>query len=420
MKNIKENEGNCKMRLKDKKILVGITGGIAAYKACDLVSQLVKDGADVRVIMTEAAQKFITPITFSALTGNPTAVHMFETKENIPHIELVQDAHMLAVVPATANIIGKFASGIADDLLSSLLLAATCPIFFAPAMNVNMYQNPAVQSNISRLKKMGVFIMEPDVGYLVCGTSGKGRLPAPTQIFEKIHSILESDKPLNGYNVMVTAGGTRESIDPVRYIGNRSSGKMGYALAEAAKGLGANVTVISTIEADSYVDKHTVVETAVEMYKEVLDNHTEQDIIIMAAAVADYMPVDIQENKIKKTSDELIIKLQKTPDILAALGLKKGDRILVGFAAETEDLARFAMDKLIKKNADLIVANDVSNPEIGFSSENNQVSIFDKNGCVSKSDLLPKSEIANIIINSIMELDLFKKLKERKGVDDHG
>ena len=406
------------MKLKDKKILVGVTGGIAAYKACDLVSQLVKNGADVRVIMTEAAQKFVAPLTFSALTGNPTSVHMFETKENIPHIELIQDAHMLAVVPATANIIGKFANGIADDLLSSLLLAATCPIFFAPAMNINMYQNSAVQSNISRLKKMGTFVMEHDEGYLACGTTGKGRLPAPTEIFAEICSILNPDKSLQGYNVMVTAGGTREPVDPVRYIGNRSSGKMGYALAEAAMKLGATVTVISTIEnLDCYVDKHIVVETAEEMYQEVLSNNTEQDIIIMAAAVADYMPINIQENKIKKTSDELIIKLQKTPDILLALGLKKGDRILVGFAAETEELAKFAMDKLIKKNVDLIVANDVSNPEIGFSSENNQVTIFDKDGYITRSDLLPKTEIANIIINKIMDLDLFKKLKEQKGED---
>jgi len=401
------------MKLKNKKILVGVTGGIAAYKACDLVSQLVKDGADVRVIMTESAQNFIAPTTFSALTGNPTSIHMFETKENIPHIELIQDAHMLAVVPATANIIGKFANGIADDLLSSLLLAATCPIFFAPAMNINMYQNAAVQSNISRLKQRGIFVMEPDVGYLACGTVGKGRLPAPVKIFEEIYNIIEPEKPLSGYKVMITAGGTREPIDPVRYIGNRSSGKMGYALAEAARKLGAAVTVISTVEkSDCYVDKHIVVETAVEMYEEVLNNYTEQDIIIMAAAVADYMPLDIQINKIKKTSDELIIKLQKTPDILSALGLKKDNKILVGFAAETEDLSKFAMEKLIKKNADLIVANDVSNPEIGFSSENNQVAIFDRNGCITRSDLLPKLEIANIIINKIMDLDLFKKLKE--------
>ncbi|MBS3970447.1 MAG: bifunctional phosphopantothenoylcysteine decarboxylase/phosphopantothenate--cysteine ligase CoaBC [Clostridia bacterium] len=409
------------MKLIDKKILVGVTGGIAAYKTCDLVSQLVKNGADVRVIMTESAQKFIAPITFSALTGNPTSIHMFDTKENIPHIELVQNAHMLAVVPATANIIGKFANGIADDLLSSLLLAATCPIFFAPAMNINMYQNAAVQSNISRLKKMGIFIMEPDVGYLACGTSGKGRLPAPVKIFEEICNILEPKGPLCGCNVLVTAGGTREPIDPVRYIGNRSSGKMGYALAGAARKLGANVTVISTIEKpDYYLDKHIVVETAEEMYKEVLNNYAEQDIIIMAAAVADYMPINIQENKIKKTSDELIIKLKRTPDILSDLGLNKGDKILVGFAAETEELEKFAMDKLVKKNADLIIANDVSNPKIGFSSENNQVAIFDRTGCVTRSDLLPKTEIADIIINKIIDLDLFKKLKEQKGVDNHG
>lgn len=409
------------MKLKDKKILVGVTGGIAVYKTCELVSQLVKNGADVRVIMTESAQKFITPITFSALTGNPTSIHMFDDKENIPHIELVQSANMLAVVPATANIIGKFANGIADDLLSSLLLAATCPIFFAPAMNINMYQNPAVQCNISVLKKRGIFIMEPDVGYLACGTIGKGRLPDPAKIFEEICNILEPKGSLSGYNVLVTVGGTKEPIDPVRYIGNRSSGKMGYALADTARKLGANLTVISTIEKPAnFVGKHIVVETAEEMYKEVLNNYTQQDIVIMAAAVADYTPIKMEENKIKKTSDELIIKLKKTPDILATLGLNKGNRILVGFAAETEELDNFAMDKLIKKNADLIIANDVSNPKIGFASEYNQVTIFDRTGCVTRSDLLPKKEIAKIIINKIMDLDLFKKLKEQKGVDNHG
>ncbi|KUO52447.1 MAG: hypothetical protein APF76_05280 [Desulfitibacter sp. BRH_c19] len=408
------------MKLKNKKLLVGVTGGIAAYKSCELVSLLVKNGADVRVIMTEAAQKFVSPVTFSALTNNPTSVHLFGNKENIPHIELVQNADMLAVVPATANIIGKLANGIADDLLSSLLLAANCPVFIAPAMNINMYQNMAVQSNISKLKNRGIFIMDPDEGHLACGTIGKGRLPDPSRIFKELCSILEPQRLFSGLNVLVTAGGTREPIDPVRYIGNRSSGKMGYALAEVAKDLGANVTIISTVEnRKCKLDRHISVETAQEMYQQVLQNYQVQDIIIMAAAVADYMPTFIHDDKIKKTADELIVKLTKTPDILSILGSQKNDKILVGFAAETEELEKSAMNKLVRKNVDLIVANDVSNAAIGFSSENNQVSIFDRNGIIVKSKLLPKTEIAKLILNTIAKLDLFKKTIIRKGVDNN-
>lgn len=408
------------MKLKGKRILVGVSGGIAAYKSCELVSLLVKNGANVRVIMTEAAQKFVAPVTFSALTNNPTSTHMFDGNKSIPHIELVQDVDMLAVVPATANIIGKLANGIADDLLSSLLLAANCPVFFAPAMNISMYTNMAVQNNISILKSRGIIIMEPDEGYLACGTSGKGRLPEPFRIFQEMCSILEPQKIFSGLNILVTAGGTREPIDPVRYIGNRSSGKMGYAIAETAKNLGANVTIISTVDNINYnLNKHITVETAQEMYQQVLQNYGAQDIIIMAAAVADYMPTTIKDNKIKKTSDELIIKLTKTPDILQTLGLQKGNKILVGFAAETEELEKSAMDKLVRKNIDLVVANDVSNQSIGFSSENNQVTIFDKTGICFKSELLPKVEIAKIILNKIAQLELFKKTRVLKGVDNH-
>lgn len=402
------------MNLKNKRIIVGVTGGIAAYKSCDLVSKLVKTGADIRVVMTESAQNFVSPTTFSALTGNPTSVHMFDSKESIPHIELVHSADLLVVVPATANIIGKMANGIADDLLSTMLLAASCPVFFAPAMNINMYKHPAVQNNIQKLRGYGVLIREPDEGYLACGTTGKGRLPSTEVLFNDICSILKENRDLEGYKVLVTAGGTQEPIDPVRYIGNRSSGKMGYSIAEIAKNKGAEVTLVTTLERELEVDKLVKVMTAQEMYKQVINLASQHDIIIMAAAVADYMPVEVKDQKIKKHEDQMLIKLKKTPDILANLGKIKDNMILVGFAAETENLEEYAMEKLKKKNLDFIIANDVSDSKIGFHSDYNQVSIFDCNGLVHKSERLPKLEIAKIIWDTILHNECFKNKQKKK------
>jgi phosphopantothenoylcysteine decarboxylase/phosphopantothenate--cysteine ligase len=253
-----------KMVLENKKFIVGVTGGIAAYKSCELVSKLVKSGAEVRVVMTHSALKFVSPVTFSALTGNPVSFDMFNSKENIPHIELVSDADLLAVIPATANIIGKLANGIADDLLSTMLLAANCPVFMAPAMNINMYNHPSVQSNIRELIRMGIHIIEPEEGHLACGTTGKGRLPSPESLFREIKSYFVKETDLKGFRVLITAGGTKEPIDPVRYIGNHSSGKMGYALARTAKNRGAKVTLISTVDKEIAVDQFIKAKTCIE------------------------------------------------------------------------------------------------------------------------------------------------------------
>ncbi|MEW6623182.1 MAG: bifunctional phosphopantothenoylcysteine decarboxylase/phosphopantothenate--cysteine ligase CoaBC [Bacillota bacterium] len=403
--------------LKGKNIIIGVTGGIAAYKACELVSSLVKSGADVRVVMTEAAQKFVSPITFSALTHNPTVTDMFSANKSIPHIELLEKADMLAVVPATANIIGKLANGIADDCLSTFLLAAVCPVVIAPAMNINMYQHAAVQHNISLLKSRGIHIIEPSEGYLACGTKGKGRLPDVSILYKEMIDILQQKKDLMGIRVLVTAGGTREPIDPVRYISNRSSGKMGYAIAECAKARGAEITMITTVHNPINVDRLIQVETAQEMYEKVLAYYYEHDIIIMAAAVADYTCMEISSSKIKKKDDILDIKLIKTPDILAELGEIKKDKILVGFAAETDDIECSAMKKLNSKNLDLIVANDVSQKDIGFGSDNNQVSIFNHNGLIIKTPCLTKKKISDIILDTILETDSFIVLRNKKRSD---
>ncbi len=388
------------MELLNKKVLIGVTGGIAAYKTCDLIGKLKKAGAKIQVVMTESAQQFVSPVTFSALTGTKTHTGMFSGSGEIPHIELAQGTDLFAVIPATANIIGKYANGIADDLLSTALLAANCPVLFAPAMNVQMYNNCFVQCNLEKLKENGVVVLEPEVGKLACGSMGKGRLPSTDSLYREIVKVFKAECDLQGLNVMVTAGGTKEAIDPVRYIGNRSSGKMGHALAQKAKDRGAKVLLISSSDIQApKVDRLIRVESAEEMHDVAMANYEQQNLVLMAAAVADYKPCKTHDSQIKKHSDSLIIELKKTVDILAAMGNIKTHQFLVGFAAETENLEASAMNKLMKKNLDLIVANDVSKPESVFGSDYNQVMILSKNGVEFQSKRCTKLEIANMILD---------------------
>ncbi|MEN6413659.1 MAG: bifunctional phosphopantothenoylcysteine decarboxylase/phosphopantothenate--cysteine ligase CoaBC [Veillonellales bacterium] len=393
--------------LTNLKIVLGVTGGIASYKAVELVSRLKKAGASVHVIMTEAATKFVTPLTFREISGNPVVTSMWTESPawNVEHIALANLADLFAVVPATANIIGKIANGIADDMLSTTIMATQAPVLLAPAMNSNMYLNAIVQQNLARLKQSGYHIIEPDWGKLACGTEGPGRLPEPSVIFEKITSLYRAAHTFAGKKILVTAGGTREPIDPVRYIGNRSSGKMGYALATAAAARGAEVILISgptslPDPAGVFV-KH--IETAQEMRQAVLAEYDRMDIIIKAAAVADYRPMSPSVHKIKKADETLTLTLEKNPDILLELGQKKQHQILIGFAAETQELIGNASLKLAKKNLDMVIANDVTLPGAGFNSDTNIVKILYRDGRIEELPQLPKQEIAERILEKVFE-----------------
>lgn len=394
--------------LQDKIIVVGITGGIAAYKAADLVSRLRKAGVKVHVIMTPHACHFVSPLTFQSLSANPVHVEMFgESKFNgIDHIELAQKAHLLVIAPATANIIAKAANGLADDLLSTVLLARKGPVLFVPAMNEQMYLNPVTQANLAKLKGLGYRVMDPGVGFQACGAQGPGRMAEPAEIFTECSSILNDNKLLNGKTVMVTAGGTQEAIDPVRYIGNRSSGKMGYALARVAAEFGARVILISgpvALEPPEGVE-FIPVGSAMEMFKAVLDRFPDCDVVIKAAAVADYRPERSAEQKIKKSGDELLLKLVPNPDILGELGKIKGDKLLVGFAAETQSLVKNAAAKLRRKNVDILVANDVTKPGAGFGSDTNLVTLLYRDGEKESLPLLGKLEVAREILDRVCRL----------------
>lgn len=391
--------------LRGKSILLGVTGGIAAYKAASLCSSLVQAGAEVNVIMTEGATKFITPLTFQTISRRPVVSHVFDERDPsvVSHIDLADHADLIVIAPATANIIAKMAHGLADDMLSTTLLASTAPVLIAPAMNVHMYSHPAVIHNMETLQKRGVTFIEPGEGQLACGYVGKGRLAEPEIILHKIRQRFELNQPLAGKSVLVTAGGTIERIDPVRYITNESSGKMGYALAQAAKELGAEVTLISA-NTDLLLPegvKNISVVSAQEMFDAVMEQMGMMDIIIKAAAVADYRPEHAEKQKMKKKGDVLTLKLQKTKDILLELGKRKTTQYLVGFAAETDHLEQYAMDKLTRKNCDLLVANDIGAPGSGFGSDTNQVRIFDKNGLVEALSLQSKSKIAIRLLNII-------------------
>ena len=401
--------------LKGKIVVVGVTGGIAAYKSAELVSRLRKVGAEVHVVMSANACNFVGPLTFQSLSANPVHVEMFGDSKlgGIDHVELARKADLMVLAPATANIIAKAAVGLADDLLSTVLLARKGTTLIAPAMNEQMYLSPITQANLAKLRQFGFRIIDPGVGFQACGTAGPGRMAEPGDIFNECCSILLRENKLAGKTVLITAGGTQEAIDPVRYIGNRSSGKMGYALARAAVEAGARVILVSAPTGLARPDgaEFIQVESALEMHQAVLDHFPESNIVIKAAAVADYRPARSAEHKIKKTGEALGIKLVPNPDILVELGKIKGDKILVGFAAETKDLLQNAADKLRRKNVDMLVANDVTKPGAGFGSDTNLVAILYPNGEKESLPLLSKLEIAREIINRISSL-LSNKVKE--------
>ncbi|MDF2928070.1 bifunctional phosphopantothenoylcysteine decarboxylase/phosphopantothenate--cysteine ligase CoaBC [Anaerospora sp.] len=391
-----------------KNIVLGVTGGIAAYKAVEIVSRLKKAGASVHVIMTEGATKFVTPLTFRELSANPVAVKMWEEPKtwNVEHIALATLADLFLIAPATANIIGKIANGIADDMLSTTVMATKAPVILAPAMNTNMYLNPITQQNIAKLASLGYHFIEPGTGMLACGVEGPGRLAEPSTIVEYVENLTKQSCSLAGKKVLITAGGTREPLDPVRYIGNRSSGKMGYALAAAAAERGAAVLLVSgptNLPAPQGVAVVNV-ESAQEMRNAVLAEYPDADIVIKAAAVADYRSVAQAEHKIKKNDETLTILLEKNPDILAELGRLKTKQILIGFAAETEQLVTYATEKLNRKNADMIVANNVMLPDAGFNTDTNIVKLLYRDGRIEDLPKMEKTKLAGIILDKICGL----------------
>ncbi|MBQ3180854.1 MAG: bifunctional phosphopantothenoylcysteine decarboxylase/phosphopantothenate--cysteine ligase CoaBC [Firmicutes bacterium] len=392
----------------NKKIVLGICGGIAAYKAADIASWLKKNGADVHCVMTANAAKFISPLVLQALTANPVAVDEFVTGPGwgIVHIALADKADALVIVPATANVIGKIAAGIADDALTSAVLAATCPLFMAPAMNTNMYRNPAVQHNLATLREHGWHILPPASGHLACGAVGEGKLPDVTVIEEALQKLLLPRQDLAGKKVLVTAGPTSEPIDPVRYITNRSSGKMGYAVAAVARERGAEVVLVSGAHLATPAGVRLIKSgSAVEMREAVISEYDTCDIVVMAAAVADYRVAAPADRKIKKTddNDELTLHLVKNPDILRELGEKKTHQLLVGFAAETNDLDAYATAKLQKKNADMLVGNDVSRAGAGFDVDTNIITIFQPGGIKTEYPLCSKQQAAEYILDAVVE-----------------
>ncbi|GCD83403.1 phosphopantothenoylcysteine decarboxylase [Parageobacillus thermoglucosidasius] len=389
-----------------KNILLCVTGGIAAYKAAALTSQLTQRGANVKVMMSESACKFITPLTFQALSRNEVYVDTFAEKNPavIAHIDVADWADLVLVAPATANTIGKLAHGIADNMITTTLLATKAPVWIAPAMNVHMYEHPAVQANIETLYRFGYRFIEPSEGYLACGYVGKGRMEEPEKIIENIEAYFAAHNPfLRGKKVLVTAGPTREKLDPVRFFSNRSTGKMGYAIAEVAARFGAEVTLISGptgLEAPANVDTVRV-ESAQEMYEAVMERFPHVDIVIKAAAVADYRPKHVFAKKMKKQPGDYVVEMERTTDILKTLGEQKTSQILVGFAAETDHVEEYAKQKLENKRLDMVVANNVSEEGAGFAGDTNIVTIFKRDGSVRSLPILPKKQVAEEILKEI-------------------
>ena len=393
--------------MKNKCIVVGVTAGIAAYKICQLVSSLKKQGNEVHVIMTKEAEKFVTPLTFQTLSSQKVITDMFtvDYTPDVHHISLAKKADLFVVAPATANIIAKIAHGLADDMLTTTFLASTCPKLIVPAMNTNMLNNPITQDNIATCQKYGIHVMCSGAGYLACGDIGAGRLPEPEEIEDAIASIVEADRYLNGRHVVITAGATQEEIDPVRYITNHSTGKMGYALAKEARNAGARVTLISgkTNLPKPYGVDVVSVTSAADMAKSVIDNFGKADVLIMSAAVADYTPIEKAEQKIKKTDGDLSIALKRTQDILLTIGQKKReDQIVIGFAMETENLLENAAKKLQEKNANYIIANSIREPGAGFGVDTNIVKIISPTS-VEDLGLLSKDETAKEILRHCLK-----------------
>ena len=396
--------------LKGKTVVIGVSGGIAVYKACDVVSRLKKLNANVHVIMTKSATEFVTPLTFQSLSQNYVVSDMFEEPKtwDVEHISLAKKADVFLIAPATANVIGKVANGIADDMLTTTVMATTGKVLIAPAMNTNMYRNPILQRNISILKELGYNFVDPDSGRLACGDIGEGKLASPEKIVDAVVDLFNEDKKdLLGKKIMITAGPTVGSIDPVRYLTNRSTGKMGYAIAKMAANRGADVTLVSgptNIEPPSNIKKLIKVQSAKDMYDAIIDNFDENQVIIKSAAVADYKPKNYSDKKIKKSNDDLIIELDRNKDIAYELGKIKKNKILVGFAAETNDLIENAKGKISKKNLDFIVANDLTESGAGFGTDTNIVKIIDKDGNIAKYPQMKKDEVADVILDKVKSL----------------
>ncbi|EAA0092581.1 bifunctional phosphopantothenoylcysteine decarboxylase/phosphopantothenate--cysteine ligase CoaBC [Listeria innocua] len=390
--------------MQGKNILLAVSGGIAVYKAVALTSKLTQAGANVKVMMTEHAQEFVPPLSFQVLSKNDVYTDTFDEKKSsvVAHIDLADWADLVIVAPATANLIGKMANGIADDMVTTTILATEAPVWVAPAMNVHMIQHPAVIRNINRLYADGVRFIEPEEGYLACGYVGRGRLEEPEKIVLRIAEFFQEDKDLlQGKKVLVTAGATREKLDPVRYFTNHSTGKMGFSIAESAARHGANVTLITTSKTLPVPPgvEAVYVESADEMYQAVLERKAEQHIFVMTAAVADYTPANVSEQKIKKQPGDFTIEMKRTKDILLEIGQNKtADQVVIGFAAETENLETNALKKLTSKNADMIVANNISEAGAGFSGDTNIVTFYRKDGSNEALPLLDKKEVAEHII----------------------
>ena len=392
--------------LQGKRVLLGVSGGIAAYKSCELLREIQRAGGEVRVVMTHAATKFVAPLTFEALSRHPVYLDVVNEGEPgvIRHIDWAEWADYVVIAPATANIIGKLANGIADDALSTLMMAVRCPVLVCPAMNTNMYESRAVQRNIDRLEEDGFHILEPGTGEMACGTTGAGRLPEPPVIRDRLMALTQK-KDFRQKKVLLTAGPTSEAIDPVRYISNHSSGKMGYAIACAAEYRGADVTLVSgpvSIPAPLGVDLVSV-KSAREMMDAVMEKMAEADVIIKVAAVADYRVANVADHKIKKTAGMPTLELEKNPDILETLGKKKTNQFLVGFAAETRDLETYAKDKIARKNLDMIVGNLVGDPKSGFGTESNTVTFFYPDGASEPLEAMTKFDVANVLLDRIRE-----------------
>ncbi|MDF2892556.1 MAG: phosphopantothenoylcysteine decarboxylase [Clostridia bacterium] len=394
--------------LSNKSIVLGVCGGIAAYKSCELTSRLKKLNANIDVIMTKSAAEFVTPLTFQSLSLNQVVTDMFDKPKywEIEHISLAKKADIIVIAPATANVIGKLANGIADDMLTTTVMASKAIKLIAPAMNTNMYENELVQKNIETLKQLGYQFIEPGEGRLACGDIGKGKMAEPELIEEKIKDLLLKQRDLEGKTVIVTAGPTREALDPVRFITNHSTGKMGFAIAEKAAARGAKVYLVSgpsNLPTPCGVERADV-ESALDMYDAVMALMEKADIIIKSAAVADYRPAEISSEKIKKSDGELVIKLQKNPDILQELGKVKGSRVLIGFAMETQNLIENAKAKVAKKNLDFIVANDLRTEGAGFAGDTNVVKIIDRSGNVEEIPLMRKSDLADIVLDKAISV----------------
>ncbi|MDE5413021.1 bifunctional phosphopantothenoylcysteine decarboxylase/phosphopantothenate--cysteine ligase CoaBC [Alkalihalobacterium chitinilyticum] len=397
--------------LKGKKILLCVTGGVAVFKAAALTSKLSQAGATVKVMMTKSAEQFVTPLTFQTLSRQPVYNNTFDEKDpsGVAHIDLADWPDLILIAPATANMIGKLANGIADDMISTTLLATTAPVLVAPAMNVHMYAHPAVVNNLNKLNEYGYHFIEPDEGFLACGYVGKGRLAEPEQIIERLHQFFSNElyQPLKGKQFLITAGPTQEKIDPVRYITNHSSGKMGYQIAEAAAGLGAEVTLISgpTQLATPKGVTRINVDSAQDMYEAVMEHFASTDVVVKTAAVADYRPKVVHAEKMKKKPGDAVIELERTTDILATLGELKKHQTLVGFAAETEKVEEYAKGKLERKNLDLIVANNITEAGAGFKGDTNKVTIYKKNGETIELPIMTKRDVAEQLLAEIINYE---------------